>query len=421
MRSHPVLDAVAAGGVKLGLDRMRAFLASLGDPHLAAPVIHVAGTNGKGSVCRMVAAMLEARGLKVGVTTSPHLQAINERFTIGARPIDDAALGALLDDLGRARDAWARAVMPDEPVPLTWFELSVAAAWWWFARERVDVAVVEVGMGGRLDATNVCQPLLTAIVSIGLDHTDQLGPDHAAIAGEKAGIVKPGVPVVVGPLPIDALRVVRSVAAERGAPVRAWGEDFEAWGDPERFTFRGDGGRFQDLAVGLAGDHQVVNAAVALELVGLLPPALAVPEPALREGLRAARNAGRLEWLAPDLLVDGAHNPDGAAVLAAFLARLPRDRPRTLLLGAGSDKDVLAVGATLAPVVDRILTTTSGHSKARSPFEVAAALAGMPVPVLPAGELDEALAVARDGRSLVVVAGSLFLVGAVRDRVGPPA
>lgn len=418
MRGHPVLDAVAAGGVKLGLDRMRDFLAFLGDPHLRAPVVHVAGTNGKGSVCRMVGAMLRARGLKVGVTVSPHLQEINERFLIDDAPVSDGELDAALTALARARDAWARDRLdPAEGVPLTWFELSIAAAWMLFARAGVDVAVVEVGMGGRLDATNVCFPAVTGIVTIGLDHTDQLGPDHASIAGEKAGILKPGVPAVVGPLPPEALRVVRAVAAERGAPLRVWGEDFRVVGDARSFIWEGVR-EIEGLSLGLIGEHQLVNAAVALALVEALPDPLRPGPEAVRAGLRAARNPGRLEWLGTDLLVDGAHNPDGAAVLAAYLASLPRDRPRTLLLGGGEDKDLHGVAAALAPEVDRILTTTSGHPKARSPWAVAAALEGLAVPVVPAGGVDEALATARAAGGLVVVAGSLYLVGAVRDRLG---
>lgn len=423
MKQHPILDPLAMAGVKMGLTRMRDFLAWLGDPHLAVPVIHVGGTNGKGSVCRMVAAMLEAQGYKVGVTTSPHLQDINERFRIGAKPISDEALDHMLRKLGSARDAWAvERLGNDAPggdgLPLSWFELSIALAYAWFAEERVDVAVVEVGMGGRLDATNVCAPLVTSIVTVGLDHTDHLGPDHASIAGEKAGIIKPGVPLVTGPMPTAAMQVIRTVAVERGAPHYAWGEDFHAAGRYDDFLFRSPAGERSGLKLFLAGDHQVVNAGVALRLVELLPRELAVADDAVRRGLYAARNRGRLEWLAPDLLVDGAHNPDGAGVLASFLASLPRDRRRTLLLGGGQDKDVRGVGAVLAPQVDRILTTACDHPKARSPWDVAGQLAGLSVPVTPCGPIAEALAAARNGRDLVIVAGSLYLIGAARDLVG---
>ena len=419
MTDHPILTSLAAAGMRMGLPRMRAFLAYLGNPHLRYRVIHVAGTNGKGSVCRMVGAMLEAQGYRVGVTTSPHIQDVNERIRVGAKPISDAALLDLLQRVDAARVDWARAELPpEEAFPLTYFEFLVAAALLHFAEVGVDVIVAEVGMGGRLDATNVLDPVVSAIVTVGLDHTEQLGPDHASIAGEKAGILKPGVPAVIGPLTHAAMAVVRSVASEKGTPLSVFGEDFLAVGGSDDFTYRGGGIEREGLRLALAGDHQVINAAVALRIVDLLPPALRVSEGAVRTGLLAARNRGRLEWLGPQLLVDGAHNPDGATVLANYLARLPRDRRRTLLLGAGTDKDVRSVGFTLASQVDRIFTTCCAHPKAHSPAAVAQELEGVPVPVNPAGAIEDALPLAREGGDLVIVAGSLFLVGAVRDLVG---
>ncbi len=419
MIDHPILAGLSQAGMRMGLPRMRAFMAWLGNPHLSYPTIHVGGTNGKGSVCRMVGAMLEAQGYKVGITTSPHLQEVNERIRIGATPISDQAFARLAERIDTERQAWAaKELPPDERYPLTYFEFLVAAAFLHFAEERVDVAVIEVGMGGRLDATNVVAPLVTSIVTVGLDHTEHLGPDQASIAGEKAGILKPGVPVVLGPLGHEAMAVIRSVAVERGSPISVFGDDFHATGSPGGFDYRGDGVVREGLKIALEGDHQVVNAAVALRIVDQLPKTLAVGEPAVRQGLASARNKGRLEWLAPDLLVDGAHNPDGATVLANYLARLPRDRKRTLLLGAGTDKDVRSVAWTLAPQVDRVYTTACAHAKARSPGDVAAQLEGLPVPVSPAGPLQDALAFARADGGLVIVAGSLYLVGAVRDLAG---
>jgi dihydrofolate synthase/folylpolyglutamate synthase len=417
---HPLLAGLSAAGMRMGLGRMRAFLAFMGDPQARYPTIHVGGTNGKGSVCRMLGAMLEAQGYKVGITTSPHLQDVNERIRIGARPIADDTFDALLRRLDADLRRWAEAELPpDERYPLTYFETLIAAAFLYFADEQVDVAIVEVGMGGRLDATNVLTPILTSIVTVGLDHTDHLGPDHAAIAGEKAGILKRGVPVVLGPLSHSAMAVIRSVAVERGVPTFLFGEDYRAGGAPTSFDYHGADGLVREgLSVGLEGDHQVINAAVALQLVDHLPPGLAVGEHAVRVGLDAARNRGRLEWLAPDLLVDGAHNPDGATVLASYLARLPRDRPRVLVLGAGSDKDVRSVAWTLAPQVDRVYTTACAHPKALAPGDVAAQLEGLLVPVSPAGPIEEALPMARQGNALVIVAGSLYLVGAARDLVG---
>ncbi len=433
MKTHPILDPLAMAGVKMGLERMRSFLASIGNPQDQYPVIHVGGTNGKGSVCRMVGSILAAQGYKVGITTSPHLQHINERIRVeqgdhGAA-ISDAQLDAVLTRIRDARDAWVRTAEGletgrGEPMPLTWFEFSIAAAFEHFANERVDVAVVEVGMGGRLDATNVVRPLLTAIVTVGLDHTDHLGPDHASIGAEKAGIIKPGVPVVIGPLPRSALTVVRAQARSVGAPIYEWGDALAGWGttaSPDGTTdvhVRTTAQERAGVELGLNGDHQVVNAAVACQLADLLPAKLAVTEAALRAGLARVRHSGRLEWLAPDLLVDGAHNPDGASTLARYLAQLPRDRRRTLVLGGGSDKDIRSVAVALAPQVDRVLTTAGSHNKARSPWEVARELEGIHVPVHPAGALADALEAARTGGDLVIVAGSLYLVGDVREHLG---
>ncbi len=431
MKTHPILDPLTMAGVKMGLERMRSFLASVGDPQDQYPVILVAGTNGKGSVCRMLGAMLAAQGYRVGVTTSPHLQQINERILVSsgpgpAEPISDAALDAVLVRIRDARDRWAGTVegLQGEPMPLTWFEFSIAAAFQHFADERVDIAVVEVGMGGRLDATNVVKPLLTAVVTVGLDHTDHLGPDHASIAAEKAGIIKHGVPVVIGPLPRSALAVVRAQARSKEAPIYEWGEQVVGWGTsatgsegPADVHVRTTRTERAGLVLGLNGDHQIVNAAVACQLIDLLPERLRVSEEAIRAGLVRVEHRGRLEWLAPDLLVDGAHNPDGANTLAQYLASMPRDRRRTLILGGGSDKDIRSVAVALAPQVDRVLTTAGSHPKARSPWEVARELEGLHVPVHPAGMLAEALAAARNGRDLVIVAGSLYLIGDVRDHV----
>ena len=395
---------------------MRSFLDHLGAPDLRYPVIHVGGTNGKGSASRMTAAVLQASGLRTGVHTSPHLQVVNERVIVDGKPVTDAVLDALVEKLDAARRDWAGAALsPGEPFPLTYFEFTVACAFQHFADAGVDAAVFEVGMGGRLDATNVVSPVATAIVTVGLDHCDELGRDHAAIAGEKAGIIKPGVPIVVGPLPASALQVVRTVAAERAASLSVFGKDFEAFGASGSFRYRGDR-ELGGLVLGMVGDHQVINAAVALRALEV--SGLPVTDDAIREGLLRARNPGRLEWLAPDLLVDGAHNPDGANTLAAYLSRLPRDRKRTLLLGGGVDKDGRGVASALAPQFDRVFTTACAHERARTPWGVAAELEGLGVPVSPAGALGDALPACRNGRDLVVVAGSLYLVGAVRDLLG---
>ena len=422
MRTHPLLQRLASAGVRLGLQRVEALLEAMGSPHAAMPSLHVAGTNGKGSVCMMLDGCLRAAGRHTGLYTSPHIQQLNERFRIDGRPISDARLDALLVEIDRRAREWAHARGEARDYGgLTVFEAETLAAFLWFAQQELDVAVLEVGLGGRLDATNVVTPEVTCVVSVGLDHTDRLGDTIAAIAAEKAGILKPGVPMVVGPLPKDALSAVRVMAKERGCPLIVAGTDFRVEGSPEDFSYRSARLSLSGLSCGLSGAHQVQNAGVALAMLERWSerrPELAVDEAALRAGLKSAQNPGRFEWLAEDLLIDGAHNVDGARALASALAALPRDRPRTLLLGASKDKDVRAIAAALRPMIDRVFTTSCAHPRAMMPGEVAERLVGLGVPVLPAGPIEDALPMAREGRGLVIVAGSLFLAGAARDLLG---
>ena len=416
MRDHPVLAELSRFGVKLGLDRMGAFLEALGSPHRAHPVIHVAGTNGKGSVVALLEAVFLAQGLRVGVTTSPHLEHLNERIRVDGKPVSDEVIEAGIAELVAAREAWGTAEGLDPAQSLTYFEFATALAFHVFAALPLDVVVVEVGLGGRLDATNVVDPEVCCVVSVGLDHVEQLGSDLASIAAEKAGIIKAGKPVVVGPLLAPALRVVRSTAADRGAPFHAMGESWRMRAaGPGVMTWQMGGAYFRDLEVGLAGDHQLENAGVALAALQLLPESLRPDEEAVRKGFRGVVHAGRLEWLSPRLLVDCAHNADGAARLAAYLDGMPWDGRRTLVLGMSYDKDPRALMVTLAPHVDRVLTTRCAHPRAVEPRAVAAALGAVDVPVLPAGVVEDALPRAMDGEGLVIVAGSVFLVGAVRS------
>ncbi|MFH1464451.1 MAG: folylpolyglutamate synthase/dihydrofolate synthase family protein [Pseudomonadota bacterium] len=420
MREHPVLAAAAQRGVRLGLERMQRFMRAFGSPHQRYPIIHVAGTNGKGSVTHMIAEVLRQQGFRVGLYTSPHLQHVNERIKVGGRPISDRDLGELLDRVGEQGRGLGRDLLAleEDQEALTFFETCTAAAFLHFAEVGVDVAVVEVGMGGRLDATNICTPVVTAITSIGLDHTEVLGPDIASIAAEKAGILKPGVPVVAGGVPPDALRVIRAMAQTRGARLLVCGEDFHVSRDGDAVTWQGPGGRRQGFSVGMAGIHQVDNAAVAMAVIDLLPLALACDDAATRVGIAQARIDGRLEWLAPDVLIDAAHNQDGAITLATYLRRRGPQPRRTLVLGCSREKDIRAIGALLAPHFSRVLTSACAHPRAMAPGDVAAALEGLSVPVMPAGPIEQALPLARAGGGEVVVAGSIFLIGAVRDLLG---
>lgn len=422
MRRHPLLDELGRYGVKLGLSRMSALLAELGSPHLEVPVIHVAGTNGKGSVVALLEGILAAQGYRVGCFTSPHLDHVNERVRVCGAPVSDVVFDEGLRAVDAVRKRWATEGL-DTPGgadhALTYFEMVTAAALRIFSRAELDVIVVEVGLGGRLDATNVVEPLVSVIVSVGIDHVDQLGPDLASIAAEKAGVIKEGRPVVTGPLRGPALRVIRSIAAERDAPLHAWGESFRvSAGRADGLAFAGGAWNLRGLKVGMEGEHQLENAGVALACLSLLPERLAVDEAAIRTGLESARHAGRLEWLDRGLLVDCAHNADGAARLAAYLGGHKVEGPRTLLVGMSADKDPRALVVTLAPHFDRVLTTRCAHPRALEAGDLAAALVDVDLPVLPAGAVEEALPHARAGGGLVVVAGSVFLAGAVRVLVG---
>jgi dihydrofolate synthase/folylpolyglutamate synthase len=429
LQTHPVLQRLSQSGVRLGLSRVGAFLAHLGHPERSAPVLHVAGTNGKGGVCAIATACLRARGLTVGTYTSPHLSQLNERIRVGGQPISDPQFSRLIEEIVARAAEWARDERPDlaeDAPPLTYYEAMTAAAFVHFARAQVDVAVIEVGLGGRLDATNVVQAATSVITSIGLDHCEQLGSDHASVAAEKAGILREGVPVVLGPLPRAAMRVVRSMAETLGAPARIYGEHFRVSGDPRSFSWENSWGaspeRVGGLRTRLNGAFQIENAAVAiaaLVCLGEQIPQLRIDEGALMMGLSAVSHPGRCEWLSEDLLVDGAHNDEGARRLAEYLSTLPRRRRRTLLLGASADKDIRSIAAALAPQVDRVFTTRCAHPRAAEPGSVAEALVGLSCPVMPAGPIEDALPLARRGGDLVIAAGSLFLVGAVRDIVGP--
>jgi len=419
---HPVLAALARFGIRMGLDRMQDFLSHLGSPHRAAPVIHVAGTNGKGSTVRILGSVLRQAGFRVGEYTSPHLQQINERIQICGVPISDAELEGLLLEIGAARQVWAADLDQDISAErvLTYFEMMTAVAFAAFARANLDVVIVEVGLGGRLDATNVVDPVLTVITSVDLDHIAQLGSDISSIAAEKAGIIKPGVPVVIGTMGPDAVRVVRAIAHERGALLVRAEEDFMVQGGKDgTFSWTHCGRVEHGLSIGLAGDHQILNAGVALTVLAMLGDRFPIPEWSdVVLGLASSSHPGRLERLADDLLVDCAHNVAGATTLAQYLRELPREGPRTLLLGTSEDKDPRSMLGPLAGQVDRVLTTHCAHPRATPAGDLAQKLVDVRVPVLPAGPVEEALPLARAGDDLVIVAGSVFLAGAVRELVG---
>ncbi|AUX35128.1 MULTISPECIES: folylpolyglutamate synthase/dihydrofolate synthase family protein [Sorangium] len=409
----------APRGMVLGLDRVREALAALGDPHADVAAVHVAGTNGKGSVCAMVESVARAAGLRTGLYTSPHLSRFAERIRIDGEPIGDAALERALS-----------AALERVPSPLTFFEALTVAAFVAFRDAGVDLAILEVGLGGRLDATNVlAAPLCTAITSIAFDHVALLGPTLADIAREKAGILKPGAPVVLGPLDPEADAAIEAAAraisagprlrvarAERGGSA---GEIAVGRAGPLARATRvaGPGRPALEVELGLRGAHQAENAGVACGIAWQLASRWPEVERALPAGLAAARWPGRLERIdagAAEVLLDCAHNPHGAQALAAWLDEEGPGAARTaLVFGAMADKGWGEMLQTLAPRAQRRLYATP-QGRAAAPLEALRAIApGEPIGD-PRAAVARAIEVAGPG-GLVVVTGSIYLVGEVRS------
>jgi dihydrofolate synthase/folylpolyglutamate synthase len=389
---RPVLErlyALAPRGALLGIDRVRAACSALQHPEQSFASVHIAGTNGKGSVAAMVDAMARAGGLRVGLYTSPHLLRFAERIQVDGEPISDDRLFGALE---RVLDGFPE---------LTFFETATVAAFVVFAETKVEVGVIEVGLGGRLDATNVLEsPRATAITRIALDHTDWLGNDLRSIAREKAGILKRGVPAVLGPLEGDALAEVRALAESVNAPLRLTADDAELASFVERHP------------PGLAGNHQIENARIAVAL----GEELGLARADIARGLRSAHWPGRLERLTTpegDVLLDAAHNPDGAGALASVLARQRCDPARVaLIFGAMADKDTASMLAVLAPHAKHRFYLAPEGRRATDPARL---LAMQPGSI--AADVPEALACARaavGAEGLVLVTGSIFLVAAAR-------
>ncbi|MBD2295832.1 bifunctional folylpolyglutamate synthase/dihydrofolate synthase [Anabaena sphaerica FACHB-251] len=336
MNIDSLLQPFQLFGVNLGLSRIVKLLANLDNPHHQVPVIHVAGTNGKGSVCAYLSSVLTEAGYRTGRYTSPHLVDWTERICVNEQPIEPESLSQLILQVQAAIDQ-------NEESP-TQFEVITAAAWLYFAQQKVDIAVVEVGLGGRLDATNVCsQPLVTVITSISREHWQQLGPTVADIAGEKAGIIKPGCPVVVGPLPTDAQQVVISRSLELQCPIitpqpaqeinPGWAE-YKRWGDGEKIE---ESKSTIKYPLPLKGQIQLTNSALALAALEILQQqGWKIPEQAIINGIGKTKWPGRMQWFtwkkdnntSYQLLIDGAHNPASAEVLRNYVDSLTPPPPR---------------------------------------------------------------------------------------------
>jgi len=410
------LFALETFGIKLGLENIRHLCDALGHPERSFVSLHVAGTNGKGSVTAMVHAALVAAGIRAARYTSPHLVRLNERFVVGSEPVDDGTLEAVADDVLNAIDR-----------PPTFFEATTAMAFEIFKRAGVEVAVVEVGLGGRFDATNVLEPPVGAITSIALDHEQHLGHTVDRIAFEKAGIIKPGMTVVCGALPDAAMDVVRGVAAERGARLVEAAQAARVQSTMEngraRVTIETSHHRYGPALLALRGEHQVGNAAVAAALLDAArEKGLTIPDGSVTRGFETVDWPARLELLSlPDgarVLLDAAHNPEGARALRDYLARWHPERP-ALVVGIMRDKDAEAILRELLPVTSSVVAAAADTPRALPASELASRVKAVDAAKLVVACTDVATAVdtALAANRTVVVAGSIFLAGAVREHL----
>lgn len=418
MREHPILSNVARHGVRMGHQKLHDFVSQTFDNANKTPSIHIAGTNGKGSVSAFISSVLNVSGLKSGRFISPHLLEVNERISIKGKDISNEDLNHYLEEVSKKSCAYFGREYSHQAIPLTYFEIMTAVALCYFSDQATQLNVIEVGLGGRLDATNIINPSVSVITSIGFDHTEILGDSLASIASEKAGIIRQGIPVVVGRLPLEALKIIRMIALEKEAPIYVQEEDFFInFTEEQNWSYQSSELIIENLKLSLRGAHQGDNAAVALKAIELMP-SLQFPPRLIREGLINAEHPGRLEWFQEHVLLDCAHNFDGASALSGYLSTLERSAPRTLLLGASSDKDIRAIAIALQGQVDRILTTHCSHPKAASAGEVATKLVDLDIPVIPAGHVDTVFQYIDIGKEEVIVSGSVFLVGAVRSILG---
>ena len=400
-------------GWDLKLESVRRALDVLGDPQSTFPSLHVAGTNGKGSTSAMAQAVLSRHGLRVGLFTSPHLFDFRERFRIGDERISEATV---VDLVAEVRSAVAR-----RGIELTFFELTTVVAFAWFARERVDAAIVEVGLGGRLDATNVIVPRAAAVTTIAFDHERYLGSTLEEIAREKAGILKTGVPAVVGRVDDSVAAVISAVAAEKNAPLRRLGAEFRV--EPRSAKFDYVGRRtIRGLVCGLRGRFQIDNAAVALAALEDGGWLQAIPDDEIRDGLCGVHWPGRLEVVGqnPLVVLDGAHNPAGVEALAAELPSIAAGRPVHLVFGVLADKRWTEMVDRLAPLVRDVAVVPVSERRSEDPPRIAEVFRRR-VPATVARGVREALARWRDdpacAEDVILIAGSLFLVGEAREQL----
>jgi dihydrofolate synthase / folylpolyglutamate synthase len=409
-------------GTKLGLDKTRELLRLLGRPDKGGRYLHVTGTNGKGSVCAMAASVLTAAGHRTGLYTSPHLVSFTERFKMDGAEASRKDVVELAARLRRIVDAEAPELKP------TFFEFTTAMAFDYFAIKKADAVVLEVGMGGRLDSTNVIEPLCTAITNVEMEHAEYLGDTIMDVAYEKAGIIKPGVPLVTAEKKPEVVSYLKQRCADAGSAMYQLGRDFNVLPGPvslgpggyrQEFDYDGPGGTLNGLSIRLAGKHQAENAAVAICSLRLMSgQGLTVGDDNIRDGLARASWDGRLEIVSerPLVVLDGAHNP---ASVKSLVEAVRRDfagayKRLVLVVGVLDDKDLSGMLGMLMPIADEVVFTSAAYERAVPPARLLEAVPAYSGGVLFGGTVADALriAVGRAGADdMVLVAGSLYVVG----------
>ncbi|MCJ7750851.1 MAG: bifunctional folylpolyglutamate synthase/dihydrofolate synthase [Armatimonadetes bacterium] len=419
--------AGAAAARVWNLDRMRYMLEQFQNPHLSLRCLHIAGTKGKGSTAAMAASILTAAGCRIGLYTSPHLVSFRERIRIDGTMIPEADVVDLVEATMPAIESM-RAGAVGMP---SFFEAYTLLGILYLTQQQVDIAVMETGLGGRLDATNVVSPIACALTRIGRDHTQELGDTIAEIAREKAGIIKPGVSVVSGPQSPEVVEVFQEVCLERGAQLLVVGEPpaprlLETRPDKahQMMTIQGRERLYADLKCPLLGAHQAENAALAIGLVEIAEEhGIEVGEDAIRKGIASVRWPGRFQVVSkrPYIILDGAHDEVGAAALAKTIESVLPGRRVILVLGTGSDKDGDAIAAHLCPVADAVIATASSSPRALDAYELQRLVfrrckhtsAYTPVSAAIRAAVDQARR-----NDVVVVTGSLYVVGEAMQALG---
>lgn len=409
-------------GMKFGLDNIKRLMSELGGPQKSFFSIHVAGTNGKGSTSAMIESMLRTKGVRTGLFTSPHLVSFTERIRVNGQEMSEDAVIELADEVRKA-------VSGIEDFSPTFFEVVTSIAFLYFMKMKVQWAVVEVGMGGRLDATNIILPEVAVITSIGIDHREFLGDTLADIAREKAGIIKKGVPLVSAEQCPEVMGIIRQRCDEVSARLLSYNSEFSseiASTGAETVSFSYQGSKeYRDILLSLAGEHQIVNAALAIKAIEIVLEKHPEMDCDIRKGLKSVTWPGRLEMIKedPPVLIDGAHNPPAAAVLYAYLRKLLGVKYSRIIMviGVMADKDIEGILGPLLPLASEILFASPAYGRAASTKRLAAAAASLGYASKCAGTVAEALHAAEDlyrAGDLIVVTGSFYTIGEAKEAFG---